>query len=339
MERKYQIFISSTFSDLTEEREKIRSAILKMNHFPVSMEIFSSDSEEQWSTIQKSIDTSDYFVLILAHKYGTVIKNADGTEISYTEKEYRYAKQKGIPIYCFLIGDSVKVAPEQIDRKHEKQLKMLKNELKNEKMVEWWYTVDDLALKITTALYKAMDEHPRPGWVRSDRTVRLDSGFIKLSWDEFYRHVNLLVKKLKQSESLGGFDFDILVGISRGGTSVADLMAREFGQNMPILSLFAYRSNRKTSFSSVGNIMDNKYVLQILKKDLIQRILVIDSFTRNGTSIIKAKEYLNSQLNGKIIKSAVVYADESLRTKARTVKKIDYIGDFVDLKNRKLSLD
>lgn len=73
MEKKYQIFISSTFDDLKEERQKVRDAILSMYHFPIGMEMFSAADEEQWNTIKETIDSSDYYVVIIAHRYGLVI--------------------------------------------------------------------------------------------------------------------------------------------------------------------------------------------------------------------------------------------------------------------------
>ena len=48
MEKKYQIFISSTYKDLIEARSKVRDAILSMMHFPVGMEMFNAADEEQW---------------------------------------------------------------------------------------------------------------------------------------------------------------------------------------------------------------------------------------------------------------------------------------------------
>lgn len=37
MEKKYQVFISSTYKDLIEARSKVRDAILSMMHFPVGI--------------------------------------------------------------------------------------------------------------------------------------------------------------------------------------------------------------------------------------------------------------------------------------------------------------
>ena len=85
MEKKFQIFISSTYEDLKEERAKLVATILKDYHFPIGMEMFSADNVEQWEQIRRTIDSSDYYVLVIKRRYGSMTK--DG--ISYTEKEYK----------------------------------------------------------------------------------------------------------------------------------------------------------------------------------------------------------------------------------------------------------
>ena len=46
MEKKYQIFISSTYEDLKEERRKVQDTILSMYQFPIGMEMFSAADED-----------------------------------------------------------------------------------------------------------------------------------------------------------------------------------------------------------------------------------------------------------------------------------------------------
>lgn len=65
MNKKYQVFVSSTYKDLQEARAKVRDAILSMYHFPVGMELFGAANEEQWQIISETIDSSDYFIMYL----------------------------------------------------------------------------------------------------------------------------------------------------------------------------------------------------------------------------------------------------------------------------------
>ena len=63
MDKKYQVFISSTCKDLMEGRAKVRDAILSMYHFPVGMELFGAANEEQWQIISETIDSSEVSIL------------------------------------------------------------------------------------------------------------------------------------------------------------------------------------------------------------------------------------------------------------------------------------
>lgn len=63
MDKKYQVFISSTYKDLIEARAKVRDAILSMYYFPVGMELFGAANEEQWQIISETIDPSEVSIL------------------------------------------------------------------------------------------------------------------------------------------------------------------------------------------------------------------------------------------------------------------------------------
>lgn len=115
---RYQVFISSTFVDLKDERQKVYEALQRMNCIPAGMELFPATDEDQFEFIKKVIDDCDYYVVIVGNRYGSI--SDDG--ISYTEKEYRYAVEKNIPVSAFIHD-----APETIPAsKSEKDLRLLK---------------------------------------------------------------------------------------------------------------------------------------------------------------------------------------------------------------------
>jgi len=58
LNKKYQIFISSTYEDMKEERDNAVQAILEMKHIPAGMESFSGQHKQQLDTIKSWIDTS-----------------------------------------------------------------------------------------------------------------------------------------------------------------------------------------------------------------------------------------------------------------------------------------
>lgn len=120
--KKYQVFISSTYEDLKDERQKVVATILKSYHIPIGMEMFSADDAEQWKVIQNTIMQSDYYVLILKHRYGSLTKEG----ISFTEKEYDYARKIGIPILPFVISDEASVAGNYVESDPIKREKLVK---------------------------------------------------------------------------------------------------------------------------------------------------------------------------------------------------------------------
>lgn len=175
MEKKYQIFISSTYEDLKEERKKVQDIILSMYQFPIGMEMFSAADEEQWEIIRETIDSSDYYILIIGHRYGSVIEEGEYAGISYTQKEFRYALEQKIPILAFLIDNNMAITPEKMehDAIRREKLEQFKDEVKNGRMVQWWISRDDLANKVSIALTKEISRGRRPGWVRASE-LRLE---------------------------------------------------------------------------------------------------------------------------------------------------------------------
>jgi len=168
-EKKYQIFISSTYKDLIVAREKIIETILSMYHFPIGMEMFSADDDDQWQVIKDTIDQSDYYVIIIGHRYGA--ETSEG--ISYTEKEYDYAKSKGIPILAFIRDREVATKPEERDSEAEKieKLNRFISKAEANKMRDTWFTVDGLGAKVAIALSKIFIKKPGLGWIRADKAI------------------------------------------------------------------------------------------------------------------------------------------------------------------------
>jgi hypothetical protein len=161
---KYQVFISSTYEDLKEERDQVIRAVLEMGHIPVGMEMFSAADEEQWQIIAKHIDESDYFAVMAAHRIGSMA----GDGVSYTRKEYEYALSKGIPVLGFVIDDKAHWPADRVDTTTgaKKALTDFKN-LIREKPVSFWSNAEDLYGRFTVALVKAITAKPREGWVRA----------------------------------------------------------------------------------------------------------------------------------------------------------------------------
>jgi hypothetical protein len=61
MEKRYQVFVSSTYEDLKVERQEVMHALLEQECIPSGMELFPAASEDQWTLIKEVIDDCDYY--------------------------------------------------------------------------------------------------------------------------------------------------------------------------------------------------------------------------------------------------------------------------------------
>jgi hypothetical protein len=100
MKRKLQVFVSSTYADLLTERQAAVSAILKAGHIPAGMELFTAGDKSQMRTIEKWIEESDVYMLILGGRCGSIEPT---TGLSYTELEYDYAVSLSKPTFSVVI--------------------------------------------------------------------------------------------------------------------------------------------------------------------------------------------------------------------------------------------
>jgi hypothetical protein len=197
MNKKYQIFVSSTYDDLKKERDQVIKAILEMGHIPVGMEMFSAGDEEQWKVIQRAIDESDYYIVIVAHRYGSEV---DG--ISFTEMEYDYAVSKGIPVVGLILEDTVSWPSNLVDKETKKieKLTALRNKIKK-KMVSFWKNTEDLYGKCSISLMKSFNLSPRVGWAKGDTITNVEAAqeILKLR-----KHIDVLNEQMDKYEQQVG---------------------------------------------------------------------------------------------------------------------------------------
>ena len=205
MERKYQVFISSTYEDLKTERQAAISCLLDMNCIPVGMEQFPASSLSQWEYIKKMIDMSDYYLLIVAGKYGSIDPEEN---ISYTEKEYRYAIHKKMPILAFLHKniDSLPAIKVGATDEERERVKNFHNTVKEAgRLVNFYSNEDELKYKIAMAMPKIINDAPMPGWVRADQAEKAiatagDTDGIRDLQRQLEKIQNTILEKVEQTQ-------------------------------------------------------------------------------------------------------------------------------------------
>lgn len=167
MEKRYTVFISSTFRDLIEERQSVLKAVLELDHMPAGMELFPAADESAWQLIQDVISSSDYYVLIIGGRYGSL----DQEGLGYTEKEYDYAVASGKPVIPLLHEnpDNLPREKTETDEKTWTKLKAFRAKIEKRHTCVYWKSAEDLKAKVIVGLTTSVKRHPAVGWVRADQ--------------------------------------------------------------------------------------------------------------------------------------------------------------------------
>ncbi|MCX9063936.1 DUF4062 domain-containing protein, partial [Citrobacter portucalensis] len=169
MDKRYQVFISSTFKDLEVERSTVFQTLMEMDCIPAGMELFPSIDEEQWEFIKKVIDDSDYYLLIIGGRYGSVAN--DG--LSYTEKEFDYAVSKGIKVIV-LIHENPEILTYEKSEKdpvlREKLFRFIEK-ASSGRLRKTWSSEKDLPGIVSLSMNKTIKTYPAIGWIRADKVT------------------------------------------------------------------------------------------------------------------------------------------------------------------------
>ena len=168
--KKYQVFISSTYLDLIDERQAAVEAILKAGHIPAGMELFTASNKSQWDIIKKWIDESDIYMLILGGRYGSIEPESG---LSYTELEYNYALQQNKPLFAVVMKDVALQAKVKVDGSSILELEnpaKLKdfNTKVTSYMCSFFEDHKDIKLAVHESIGQLQKENQVVGWIRAN---------------------------------------------------------------------------------------------------------------------------------------------------------------------------
>lgn len=166
IDRRHQVFVSSTYVDLVEERSEIMQALLELECMPAGMELFPAANDTQWDWIKKVIDESDYYIVIVAGRYGSISKE---TGLSFTEMEYRYAVETGKPVIGFLIEDPSQIPAKNSEQQPSKVKKLdAFRDLVKSRLCKFYSSPADLGAKVSRSITQLKKQHIKLGWVRAE---------------------------------------------------------------------------------------------------------------------------------------------------------------------------
>ena len=165
-EKRFQVFISSTFRDLIDERQAVLKAVLELDHMPAGMELFPAADDTAWQLIKDVIDSSDYYVLLIGGRYGSL----DEEGIGYTEKEYDYARKTKKAVIPLLHAkpDNLPREKTETDPEAWKKLEAFRKKVEAKHTCVYWETAEELKAKVIVGLTANIKRHPAIGWIRAD---------------------------------------------------------------------------------------------------------------------------------------------------------------------------
>lgn len=191
MNKKYQVFVSSTYEDLKEERKSVSQALLESNCIPAGMELFPASNKTSWEIIKKVINESDYYLLIIAGKYGSTGIDDNGNKVGYTEMEYNYAKSIKKPIIVFINKniENIPVSKSEKSQAGKRRLERFKKKILNSHIqVSFWYDIGTLISEIKTSIQSLIQDSPSNGWVKG-ADININK-FETFGVKEIYTNVN-----------------------------------------------------------------------------------------------------------------------------------------------------
>jgi hypothetical protein len=172
MDKRYQVFVSSTYADLKAERQHVIQALMEMDCIPAGMELFPAADEEQWEFIKKVIDDCDYYLLVIGGRYGSTT----GDGISYTEKEFDYAVEQGLKVVALIHGapDDIPFGMTEKNPELREKLLAFKDKVMTGRLVKFWNAASELPGLVALSLTKTIKMYPAVGWVRANHVASED---------------------------------------------------------------------------------------------------------------------------------------------------------------------
>jgi hypothetical protein len=246
IERRYQVFVSSTYQDLEDERREIIQALLELDCIPSGMEMFPAANDDQWTLIKRVIDDCDYYLVVIAGRYGSV--TTDG--MSFTEREYRYALQCGKPIIAFLHKAPQKIPLEKSEEDATKRPKLAEfRSLAEQKLVRYWETPSELGSVVSRSLIKLTRDYPADGWVRGGA----------VSSEEARGQILELQLKVQQLEaelsSAGGVDPKLVADLAKGEDTIELGLSLTAKLNDSYFDTTGYRYNVEVSWNEIFRVI------------------------------------------------------------------------------------
>ena len=176
LDKRYQVFISTSGSEMQPERIVLSQTLVGMGFFSWGLE---NRTPLSTTFARRQIDDCDYVVLILGSQYGE--QSVSG--VGYMHLEYIYAVTKQKPIIVFMHEDPDSRDPALHDEKLElrEKFKEFRKLLQQEvDQVFTYRSLRDLELAVRLNMSQILERYPVLGWVRPQNTQVLNDEIERL---------------------------------------------------------------------------------------------------------------------------------------------------------------
>lgn len=283
--KRYQVFISSTYADLAEERQNVLKTLMKLDCFPAGMEHFPANDTEQFEFIKTIINDSDYYVLIIGARYGSL--TSDG--ISYTEAEYNYAKEIGLPVLAFIHRDpdSLPINKSDTDAKLVRKLEKFRHEVSQGRLVDFWEKPEELPAKVTLGIVQATKMQPGTGWVRGNQIssqellselhdLRAENDTLKTKLDSYEESALIDKSDLADFTDLTNLRYFLIDNIHYPSFQNENELVASWELFFSAIAAHIYQGSM--SFSSVQEVYENLALSQLNENErVLKSIRLFDS--------------------------------------------------------------
>lgn len=169
LDKRYQVFISTSGAEMQPERIILSQTLVGMGFFSWGLE---QRTPLNTAFARRQIDDCDYVVILLGSQYGE--QSVSG--VGYMHLEYIYAVTKQKPIIVFMHEDPASRDPSLHDTKPELQEKFreFRQLLQQEADQVFCYrTLRDLEMAVRLNMPQMLERYPVSGWVRPQNTQAL----------------------------------------------------------------------------------------------------------------------------------------------------------------------
>jgi len=145
------IFISSTYKDLKDFRERVSSVIRKMGHTDIAMEYYGAEDKRPVEKCLEDVAACDIYIGIFAWRYGYIPPEH---KMSITELEYKKAIECDKKRFIFLLKEDASWPMNLVDKENISRIEALRKELSDERLPAFFSTIEELDVVVAEAIYK-----------------------------------------------------------------------------------------------------------------------------------------------------------------------------------------